>query len=113
MAEFGQDFTIWRGEDRTLEFLVPGQAGAVLAYWYLAANRFKATGNADLALSVGNGITLEDSGDDLLVKVTVTKTQSASLPLGLRHHELWLNDTSGQDRLVAEGRATINDSVRA
>jgi hypothetical protein len=110
MTLTGQNFSLRRGEDRTVRFIVEGGASTSAAYWYTSAN--KASSVRDLSLATGNGIVVNDSGPDCHVDVTITKTQSEALPLGWRYHELWGVDASGQDRHYSEGGMVVEESLR-
>ena len=111
MTLTGQNFSLRRGEDRTVRFVVEGGAGTTAAFWYTGAN--KASAVRDLALATGgNGITMVDVGLDCNIDVTVTKEQSELLPLGWRYHELWGINSSGSDRHYSEGGMVVEESLR-
>jgi hypothetical protein len=110
MTITGQNFTLRRGEDRTIQFVIEGGAGLTAASWYTSANRSSTT--QDLVLESGDGITLNDAGPDCNVFVTISKTRSEGLPLGWRYHELWGVDATSNDRHLAEGGMVVEDSLR-
>ena len=111
MTIIGQNFSLRRGEDRTIRFLIEGGAGTTTATWYTAVN--KAAAARDLTLtSGGGGILITAVGADVHVDVTISKVQSEALPLGWRYHELWGVDASGQDRHFSEGGMVVEESLR-
>ena len=113
MTETGQDFTIRRGEGLTFPVAIPGEAGATQAWWYVAEDRRAAVADRDLVLQTGgSGIVLSSSGPDVTALVSISAEQSEGLPVGPRHHELWLQTTAGP-RCAAEGTITVLDSLRA
>ena len=110
----GQDVEVKRGQDITLRFTVLGAAGATAAQWHLALAATTALADHDLDRATGGqGITLTDEGEDLLVEVALTATQTEGLRVGRRYHELWLTDVEGKDVPVAEGAFLIRDSLKA
>lgn len=110
----GQDVEIRRGQAVTIAFHIPGAAGATGAQWYLALANTTAPADRDLARATGGqGITLTDQGEDLLVQVALDGTQTENLPVGRRYHELWLTDVESKPVPVAEGSFRIKDSLKA
>lgn len=109
-----QDAEIRKGQDRILRFTVENAAGAVSAVWYCASGRNTVIGSIDLMLtSGGGGISLQDSGDNCIVSVNITSSQSENvLPAGPRHHELWLTDGVGKVFPVAEGTLLVLESLK-
>lgn len=113
MTETRQDFEIRRGEGLTFPVAIPGEATATQAWWYVAEDRRTATADRDLVLQTGgSGIVLSPSGADLTALVSISAVQSEALPVGPRHHELWIQTTDGP-RCVAEGTVSVLDSLRA
>lgn len=109
-----QDAEVARGEAVTLVFTVTAGAAATRADWYVAADRRTAAGDRDLVLSSADGgpVLVTVSGSDAVVRVPLTTAQTEALPVGVRHHELWITDSGGKPLKVAEGGLTVLDSLR-
>lgn len=104
MPEVHQDCNVWRGEGRPLRFDCVGAATVGRVWWRLATTRRAPAGQRLLELTQLDGsVQITPDGDDLIVIVALQEDQTRGLPPGRLHHELWCEDETGQDRVLADG----------
>lgn len=113
MVMLGQNATVYRGEGRTIEYLIPGAAGITGARYAVAAS---ATTPADarlIYLVAGDDpeISVASQGPDLVVSVHLTPAITETLTPGPLYAELALvHAITGEPFETAIGTLSVRNS---
>lgn len=116
MTTQNQDFEMWAGDYKTLEFTVTGvaTAAAVAAAEWKMTRVIGATRSVTKTLSVvpplTGGITVADVLSTVVVTVVLLAADTDTYP-GTYRHELECTDTNGHSETVSVGTATVHDSL--
>lgn len=117
MTTFNAKFETYQGSDITINFTIvdaDGHTPIDISSWALAANfSLVATGDTDedLALSVGNGITITDGGEGE-GKIVLSAAVSTDMTIGEWEYDLWRTD-AGETYPVALGAFTLAATPRS
>lgn len=111
----GQAPTFYRGTSPSLTFAVTvagtstpkDLTGASEASFAIAP--YRAAASRDLLLTLGDGVTHNDTGG--VVTVALTAEQTEALPVGRRWLELWITDSQGRRDMVGAGDCFIYDTL--
>jgi hypothetical protein len=112
MGKLTQDFTIWKGNNKRLDFFIEdiSSVSGGTAQWGLSTGADSAIILLLKTTEVGSGITM--SGKTVFVNLTASDTNLASGILsGTYYHELRLVDNIGQPFTPAIGTITLNDVI--
>ena len=107
MAVKGQNFKLWAGNDREIEFSVEGFTNFIGVEFKWAASR---TPNGT-PLIEKNSIAGDITIDDNVVTVSIDKEDTAGLSGGRYYHELWSEDASGNISTLAKGYFRLYKSL--
>lgn len=114
MTATNQDFTIFRGDTKTLTYTIKDANDAIVdltggtAKWEAARSVNSAT--KDIQKSTSSGIAIMAPTSGILV-VTIDPADTASLGVGGYYHELEFTDASGRVSTVATGRMTLKEEL--
>jgi hypothetical protein len=110
MASEKQNFTFYQGEDEQVDFYVtdegaPKNLTGATVEWGLWSSSARL-----LTKGTGSGATLVNgSGVNDVVRITIAKVDSLSLPAGAYYHECRVA-LSGNEQVVAVGQALLRES---
>ena len=102
------DFSLFSGESFYATVTLPSDTPAIAsATCYLKQLRSDANAAALASLSLGSGLTIDNTG--LLIDIALTPLQTAALPSeNTVFYELWITTTAGDIYLAVIGRLTVN-----
>jgi len=121
-AATNQDFTIYEGEDKELDFYVltdssgtPVNVGVPTSATWVMKDNAKASATAHISKTyAGGGITIH-AGDDTtdLVRVTLDAADTQGYEGKTYYHECRVEDGSGDSHVIATGDITVAHSATA
>jgi hypothetical protein len=112
MASENQNFSMWQGENKTIEIAVVDENGNVVeiqegtkAIWKLLDS--VASTEAHVTKTELNGISWKVGG---LIDIELTPSDTATL-LGVYYHELRIIDPNLSEHVITTGKVTIKQSA--
>jgi len=103
MGLTGQNFTMWKGDDKTVQFTIEDatDVSGYTAKWHMAVDANSA--KLITKTSGGGGITF--NGNKVLVAIASAETKDSvtAIPAGSYYHELELIDGSSNKTIAAIG----------
>lgn len=110
MASEKQNFTFYQGEDEQIDLYVtdgvsPKNLTGATVEWGMWSSSTRL-----LTKTTGDGVTLENGdGVNDVVRITIAKSDSISLPAGAYYHECRVA-LLGNEQVVAAGQALLRES---
>lgn len=103
MGLTGQNFTMWKGDDRIIQFTIEDatDVSGFIAKWHMAVD----VNSPKLITkqSGGNGITFDGNKVLVVVNGSETKDSVTAIPEGLYYHELEMIDAQNKKAIASSG----------